>query len=178
MNLPRQPPPPEGYSANRSVPETIRQMLLGFEAGQLVWRHVIKGIDQRDRLGAAEYGESLQFYNGREPAQDLWEEALDCLQYAVQFSRTHPSFLANAVEIETLRFVERLVILFQHMEEIEARQQMQTKQQEDGLELASRNSQEVIEHAERRAHEFVDSRYSDREHYEALFGPDEVPIER
>lgn len=177
MNLPKQPPAPDGYEASQSVPEAIRQMLLKFEAGQLVWRHVIKGIDQRDQVGAAEYGESLQFYNGREPAQDLWEEALDCLQYAVQFSRTHPSFLANAVEIETLRFVERLFILFQHIEEIEVRQQILAKQQEEGLTLASSNSQEVIENAKRRAHEFVDSRYSDREHYEALFGPDEVPVE-
>lgn len=47
---------------------------------------VIKDLEFRAELGEAKYGTRLHTFNGRDPLIDLYEELLDALVYAVQYS--------------------------------------------------------------------------------------------
>lgn len=42
---------------------------------------VIEDMKERAKLGQKRYGVKLQPYNGRDPLQDAYEEALDLCQY-------------------------------------------------------------------------------------------------
>lgn len=52
--------------------------------GRAVTPLVIEDLRQRDEKGQAEYGESLRAQNGRNAAQDAYEEVLDLAQYLKQ----------------------------------------------------------------------------------------------
>lgn len=52
--------------------------------GEAVTPLVIEDLRQRDEKGQAEYGESLRAQNGRNAAQDAYEEVLDLAQYMKQ----------------------------------------------------------------------------------------------
>lgn len=49
-----------------------------------VWIDVIKDMHARRAFGKRKYGTPLQAYNGRDPLQDAYEEALDLCVYLKQ----------------------------------------------------------------------------------------------
>jgi hypothetical protein len=53
-------------------------------AGQPVWEAVIEDMRARDNLGRAKYGTPLQWFNGRDPLVDLYQELLDAVVYLKQ----------------------------------------------------------------------------------------------
>jgi hypothetical protein len=52
--------------------------------GQPVWQMVIDDMYARDHLGRERYKTPLQAFNGRDPLQDAYEEALDLAVYLKQ----------------------------------------------------------------------------------------------
>jgi hypothetical protein len=48
-------------------------------------RVLVEALRARKLFGLAKYGTALQAYNGRDPRQDAFAEALDLIVYAVQF---------------------------------------------------------------------------------------------
>jgi len=49
-----------------------------------VWEEVIKDMKSRDNFGKSKYNTHLQPFNGRNPLQDAYEEALDLAVYLKQ----------------------------------------------------------------------------------------------
>jgi hypothetical protein len=46
---------------------------------------ILEGLEERDAVGRAKYGQSLHTHDGRDSGRDAWEEVLDLVQYLVKW---------------------------------------------------------------------------------------------
>lgn len=51
---------------------------------EVVWRHVMRDLEERVELGKQRYGTELMTRNGRDPLVDAYQEALDLVLYLRQ----------------------------------------------------------------------------------------------
>jgi len=71
--------------------------------------HFNKMLDERQKIGIARYGRSLETHNGRNAARDADEEMIDALQYQMQLRLEHDDALKLLELYRTL--VGRLFML-------------------------------------------------------------------
>jgi len=65
-------------SLNKEEPRSVRNDL------PHIWDLVISDMKERDSIGAAKYGTSLQGFNGRDALVDAYQESLDLAVYLRQ----------------------------------------------------------------------------------------------
>lgn len=83
------------------TPNLVAELAAGYEFSPSL-PAIISGLESRDGFGRAKYGDGLRCNNGRDPAVDAWQEALDLMQYVHQMGmegRSVPPCLRECVSI-------------------------------------------------------------------------------
>ncbi|MFD7835544.1 hypothetical protein [Streptomyces sp. NPDC059761] len=96
--------------ADHDTDSTLRLRLgdqpLPHKGGEPVQERLIEMIKQRRALGIQRYGRPLETFNGRNPLQDAWEEALDLATYLTQLQMEQEARQAGVAKALSLHVAD------------------------------------------------------------------------